>query len=436
MSNPDSSPSGSVPADSTAEDGAGVATWEPGPRLRMAYRRTAYVVTDPEAAMVLKVDQTNQAAATLLQARGLRSALFISAHNPWGVCLSAEDNRRRHAELLQTLQPWPVLEGFGASPRGDWPAETSVLVLCDDADLQFQWLQRFEQNAAVRVTDQGEVELVFNPLRPARLPQASVQTVQAPFGQFPPHQRLCFYPSCGYGLLWVVMQLDCDLFVFSDKDRGFSRWSSIQADFARHRKPLELLERGPGFVQFRSGRKTGVLLWEDNNQVLVRLLHAGLKVHHFVGICDGCCEGGNYECVHDRPFVRRLMRVAADGMRYSTDHSMPLQGFAPHSGLGMWHSRKFLAHLALRDFPQPPDRGLRWPEPDPHEVPEASFELQGVLIRPDDEPRRLTVLPKGSMEAGWLDALKPFRSLAGRGILAEYRVRVRHSPDEPDWNLS
>jgi hypothetical protein len=145
--------------------------WRPDPHLIMAYRRTSYVVTDPAAPMVLKVRSINQTASELLQARGLKSALFISAHNPWGTCLSAEDNRRRHAELLQALQPWPLFEGFGASPTGDWPVETSVLVLCDDPDLQAEWLQRFEQNAAVRVSDQGEVELVFNRRRPIRLPE-------------------------------------------------------------------------------------------------------------------------------------------------------------------------------------------------------------------------------------------------------------------------
>ena len=409
------------------------------PGLRMAYRRTSYVVTDPATPLVLKVDNINRAAAELLQSRGLQSALFISAHNPWGACLSAEENQRRHAELLLALQLWPLFEGFGASHKGDWPAETSVLVLCDDPDLQLEWLQRFEQNAAVRVSDRGEVELVFNHLRPAVLPDSvTAEPAQLTlFSEFPPHQRLCFYPSSGYELLWAVMQLDCDLFVFSDKERRYSSWPKIRADFARHHRPLELVAHGSDFVQFRSGRKTGLLLWEDNNQVLDRLQQAKLQVHHFVGICDGCCEGGNYECVHDRPFVRRLMRVADDGMRYSTDHSMPLQGFPPHSGWGMWHSRKFLDHLALRDFPEPQNWGRRYRELDPHEFPGAVFELQGVLVRPDihGASHRMEMLPKGSMEPTQLEALKPFRSLAGRGILAEYRVGIERDRSELDGRL-
>lgn len=408
-------------------------------RLRMAYRRTLYVVTDPAAPMVLQVDRPNQVAANLLQARGLQSALFISAHNPWGVSLSAEQNRQRHAELLQALQPWPLLEGFGASPSGDWPAESSVLVLCDDTEHQLEWLLRFEQNAAVRVSDDGAVELVFNRQRPATLPEMVACEPESlkTFAQFPTHQRLCFYPSSGYQLLWAVMQLDADLFVFSDKDRRYSSWAKIREDFARYRLPLELISRGPDFVQFRSGTKTGVLLWEDHNLVLDRLLDAGLRVHHFVGICDGCCEGGNYECVHERPFVQRLMRVAADGMRYTTDHSRPLQGFGPHDGWGIFHTKKFLEYLTLRDFPEPPDRyrEARWPIPHRDDLPDAIFELEGVLIRPDvnGHPRRLEVLPKGSMQATQLETLSPFRLLAGRGILAEYRVRLGNQATF-DWN--
>lgn len=393
------------------------------------------MVTGAPFPVVLRAGTRNESGALLLQSYGVKSALFITAHNPGGRLLSPQENQLRHTELLAALQPWPLLEGFRVSDSGDRPAETGVLVLCDVPKLQSEWQRRFEEEAAVRVSDQGDVELLFKRNRasarssapPEMLTQEQLQGLSA-FSEFPPHQRLCFYPSSGYQLLWSVMQLDCDLFVFSDKDRRYSSWSQIQADFAHHRRPLELIARGSDFVRFRSGCKTGVLLWEDNNLVLDRLQLARLQVHHFVGICDGCSEGGNYECVHERPFVQRLMRVAADGMCYSTDHSRPLQGFGSHDGRGIFHNRKFLERVALRDFPEPPGRHVepRWPEPHPTELPEATFMLQGVLICTDAQGRhpRFEVLPKGSELPTQLGALKPFRAFSRRGILAEYRVSI------------
>lgn len=255
--------------------------------------------------------------------------------------------------------------------------------------------------------------------------------------QFTPRQRLCYYPSSGYGLLWAVMQLNCDVFIFSDQDDRYSSWSKICDDFAFHDQALELIRRGSNFVQFRSGQKIGLLLWEDNNLVLDHLHEAKLQVHHFVGICDGCGEGGNYECVHERPFVTRLMRVAANGMHYATDHSRPLQKRSIYNGWGMHQSRKFLEHVMLDDFPEPPHwaRNRGWYEPLPYEVPETRFELQGVLIRPDDHDTSdgLAVLPKGSMNVQQLEVLRPFRSLASHGILAEYKVSVHRHRDELDW---
>jgi len=409
---------------------------------RLAYRRALHVITDPAAPMVLRSRTDNAAAAALLQSHGLRSALFITSQ-PAGLALSPEEQEQRHSELLDALRPWPLLAGFRAGDGGDWPAEPGMLVLCDDEALYDEWLRRFGQEVALRVTDQGETELIQPPrepvLRRGRIFPGDELPVLARerFAGFPSHQRLCYYPSCGWGLLWAVMQLDADLFVFSDKDRRYSRWSSIQADFRRHGLPLELVARGSDFVQFRSAGKTGLLFWEDNNLVLDRLQRTGLTVHHFVGICDGCCEGGNYECVHDLPFVTRLLRVAADGMRYSTDHSRPLQGFQPPDGWGIFHTRKFLEHLALRDFPAPgyesqAPRSL----PDDGYLPEASFDLQGVLVRPhrDGSLGNLQILPFGT-EPTQLDLLRPFRTLAGRGILAEYRVRVVDRQLDLDWSL-
>ena len=57
--------------------------------LHQAYASSAYVVTGSPEPMVLQVGVRNQAAARLLLAQGLTSAVFVSAHNPWGQALSA-----------------------------------------------------------------------------------------------------------------------------------------------------------------------------------------------------------------------------------------------------------------------------------------------------------------------------------------------------------
>jgi hypothetical protein len=128
--------------------------------LRQAYTASAYVVTDAPTPMVLQVGVPNQAAAELLQAHGLKSAVFITAHNPWGNSLSATENQARHQQLLADLSPhWPLYHGFGVTPQGNWPAETSVLVLCDDPALHAHWMGVYQQNAVVVVSAGGTVLL-------------------------------------------------------------------------------------------------------------------------------------------------------------------------------------------------------------------------------------------------------------------------------------
>ena len=77
----------------------------------------------------------NQAAARLLLAQGLTSAVFVSAHNPWSQTLSPQDNQARHRQLLADLSPhWRLYEGFGVSPRGDWraPSDGTAAVWLDE----------------------------------------------------------------------------------------------------------------------------------------------------------------------------------------------------------------------------------------------------------------------------------------------------------------
>ena len=241
--------------------------------------------------------------------------------------------------------------------------------------------------------------------------------------EWPAHQRLCYYPSSGHRLLWVVMQLDCDSFVFSDSDRERNNWSLIEQDFQSSLQPIEKLSETDSYVEFRVGKKTAVYFFEDNNEVLERLDNEDLKVHHFVGICDGCMEGGNYECVHDRPFVWRLLRLAADGMRYTTDHSEGLQVSRNTAFYNRAPSRKFLQSVAARDFTPGKVfyRRTNWPEPRSAELADAVFELQGVLVK--DDAGRYYELSKGWDGCTQLQTLRLFRSHGRRGILAEYVVR-------------
>lgn len=245
------------------------------------------------------------------------------------------------------------------------------------------------------------------------------QTCVAPSSDiFPLHQRLCLYPSSGFQLLWAVMQLNADLFVFSDRQKELNTWSKIEADFQRHRRPVELLREVADHLLFRSNGKLALYLYEDNNLTLKRLHAAGLLVHHFVGICDGCREGGNYECVHDLGYLRQLTQLAAPEMRYTTDHSELLQWQSSLNAKKKYVSYARLSHFIARGFPCDP----RWTLPDAGVQQDAEFELSGLLIRPDRTPDRPEVL-RMSHESNQLDVLRAFRTLAHRGILAEYLVR-------------
>lgn len=253
---------------------------------------------------------------------------------------------------------------------------------------------------------------------------------------FAPHARLCFYPSSGDTALWVLMRLDCDLFVMADKSRRAVSWPRIEADFNKRKLPIELVEQTDGYLCFRSKGKTAWIFFEDNNVTLDRLRRASLTIHHFVGICDGCCEGGNHECVHKRPFLSRVLPLADHGMAYTTDHSRPLERERSyHWGMRATMYPRFQNYVAWRHFPEPPDyrRGIG---PDLYEDVRHStyFELQGVLVAPNHHTRDkfqatdLVVLDKGSF-ATQLDKLIPLRTQYARGVLAEYRVLW-----ERDWN--
>ena len=143
-------------------------------------------------------------------------------------------------------------------------------------------------------------------------------------------QKLCFYPSSGNTLLWAVMQMEAHVFVFSDyspqnAEQRKHFWRQIQDEFHERKVPLALVESTERTRVFRSGQKHAFLFFQDNNDALDRIKRAGWKVSTFVGIRDGCCEGGNHECVHAEPFLSRLLNAIAEPTSYFADHSELLE---------------------------------------------------------------------------------------------------------------
>jgi hypothetical protein len=140
------------------------------------------------------------------------------------------------------------------------------------------------------------------------------------------HPRLLFYPSSGPRCISNIMAVDCDAFVFADygpSDSVTRRrfWDEIEAEGRTLGKPLTLVASTVRTRVFRVGEKLGLLFFQDNHEVLERIRLAGRVIHCFVGINDGCREGGNYECIHSRPFLHAVLSTSAQNLVYVTDHS-------------------------------------------------------------------------------------------------------------------
>ena len=240
--------------------------------------------------------------------------------------------------------------------------------------------------------------------------------------------HLCFYPSCGNRLLSPLLQLKSDVFVFSDYyprtlagRRRF--WAGIVEDFASRGLELSLLYATKTARVARAAEKWIFLFFEDNNRALARIGEAGWKIAQFFSDNDGCLEGGNYECVNEDPFMRKWLGLMENGADYFTTHAPSLQRPV------LWHSPRthpsfkahflhrsgrhfFLTRLLIRRRPT-----------DPLFKPEApsALEIFEPLV-PDDTPRPENWRKIGDAAGAELAALRPFRTLRDRGMIAHYHL--------------
>lgn len=119
------------------------------PALIQAYRETDYRVL-AEPPFVLTVGIASPDLIRLYQAHKVACAAFITAFNPFSQELTADDNRRRQAELAKELtrRSLGFVDGVGQHPSGNW-REASFLVFGLALEAAKSLGQSLEQNAII-----------------------------------------------------------------------------------------------------------------------------------------------------------------------------------------------------------------------------------------------------------------------------------------------
>jgi hypothetical protein len=119
--------------------------------LYNAYHQATYFANTPRGRLAIQTNQCNAELDLLLADHGCRSWAFVTAHNPGSRALSAEENARRHGRLESDLRTggWTCFSGEGVGAGGDWPPETSMLVLGIDEAAAKRLGEAFDQNAIV-----------------------------------------------------------------------------------------------------------------------------------------------------------------------------------------------------------------------------------------------------------------------------------------------
>ena len=228
------------------------------------------------------------------------------------------------------------------------------------------------------------------------------------------------------------MRLEYDVFVFSDcapsdKNQRQRFRQAVQEDARTCGVVCTLYKATVRTRVFRSGGKWGFLFFQDNNEVLTRIANAGYLISGFMGIRDGCTEGGNYECVNEFPFFGKVLSLANSPFSYYTNHSALLTDFVESS---VRRHTFFLKRQELEDT------SGAW-----------EFNLDSVLVIPPWRERHsgcyqalqpedfAVFFPARDGFPGYFSESKgrlkeqvalweflPFRTENGEGVIARYRV--------------
>jgi nitrile hydratase accessory protein len=129
-----------------------------------AYRAAIYRI-DGTPAIDMKIGVSNAALTALLDAHDARTAVFVTAFNPFGHVLPPDANAARQRTLVARIERWGLraLPGAGIDPSQVWVAEDSLLVLGATSQNADALLTEFEQHAVVMVERAEPPRLLLHP---------------------------------------------------------------------------------------------------------------------------------------------------------------------------------------------------------------------------------------------------------------------------------
>lgn len=132
------------------------------PDLIAAYKNTLFQAHVGDEVITLRVGQKCTALQAAFEQYNVTTACYITAYNPFGRLLTKQENEARNARLQTELaSKYPMFEGVGVDPTGEWEGEASFLALGASKEASLALAEVWEQNAVVFVDETYTVSLWF-----------------------------------------------------------------------------------------------------------------------------------------------------------------------------------------------------------------------------------------------------------------------------------
>lgn len=135
--------------------------------LEALYRATTYRVMTRPAPIDLRLGRYSADISAVHALRGVSGSVLVSACNPRGRLCSAEANQAVHDRLIALLRARSeaFVPALGIPDSGDWPAETSVLILGADRRRACVWCRLLRQNAVLWIGADAVPQLCWHRCR-------------------------------------------------------------------------------------------------------------------------------------------------------------------------------------------------------------------------------------------------------------------------------